>query len=337
MPRGRLDIQTVHCAALADNPRGDPVQRPCPVYLPEGYDPGGPRYPVVVLLHAFMGSAQAWFNTVPFGPGILDRLDALFASGAPPFITVFPDGFTALGGSQWIDSPGNGAYGQMLVHDVLGHVDRTYATLRSPASRAVGGRSSGGYGSWQLVRRFPGVFGHIASHSADSYFEYCYLPEFPKAASALVRSGGVQAWWEGFERRVRETKMGGDDHAVINLLAMASAYSPDVAQPLGVAQPFDLRTARIDEAVWASWLAEDPVRFVEADPDPYRSLESIFIDCGTRDEFGLNWGARMLARLVTGGRPKVVHEEYEDGHMGTTYRLDRSLAFLAPRLERRPA
>ena len=304
------------------------------MYLPEGYAPGGPRYPVVVLLHAFMGSALGWFNAAPFGPGILDRIDAVFASGVPPFLTVFPDGFTALGGSQWIDSPGNGAYGQMLVHDVLGHVDRTYATLRSPSSRAVLGRSSGGYATWQLTRRFPGVFGHIASHSADSYFEYCYLTEFPKAASALVRAGGVQSWWEGFQRRLRETRMGGDDHAVVNLLAMSAAYSPDPAQPLGVALPFDLTTARVDEQVWGCWLAEDPVRFVERDPEPFRSLESIFVDCGTRDEFGLNWGARMLARMVTGGRATVVNEEYDDGHMGTTYRYDRSLAFLGPRLAR---
>ena len=334
MPRGRLDIQTLRCAALAGNPRGDPAERPCPVYLPEGYAPGGPRYPVVVLLHAFMGSALGWFNAAPFGPGILDRIDALFASGVPPFITVFPDGFTSLGGSQWIDSPGNGAYGQMLVQDVLGHVDRTYATLRSPSSRAVAGRSSGGYATWQLARRFSGVFGHIASHSADSYFEYCYLTEFPKAASALARAGGVQPWWDGFQRRIRETRMAGDDHAVVNLLAMSAAYSPDPERPLGVALPFDPTTARVDDRVWSSWLAEDPVRFVERDPEAFRALESVFIDCGTRDEFGLNWGARMLARMVTGGRATVVHEEYEDGHMGTAYRYDRSLAFLGPRLAR---
>ena len=334
MPRGHLDTRTMHCSALAGNPRGDPVDRPCAVYLPEAYVAGAARYPVVVLLHAFTGSVPGWFNTTPFVPGILDRLDALFAAGAPPFLAVFPDGLTGLGGSQWIDSPGNGAYGQMIVQDVLGHVDRNYATLRSPGARAVAGRSSGGYGSWQLVRHFPGVFGHLASHSADAYFEYCYLPEFPRAASSIAGAGGVDAWWEGFERRVRETKMAGDDHAVLNVLAMAAAYSPDPAQPLGVALPFDLDTARIDERVWATWLAEDPVRFVERDPEPFRSLHSVFIDCGTRDEFGLRWGARMLARMVAGGRATVVHEEYEDGHMGTAYRFDRSLAFLAPRLAR---
>jgi hypothetical protein len=144
----------------------------------------------------------------------------------------------------------------------------------------------------------------------------------------------VDAWWKGFERRVRESRMAGDDHAVVNLLAMAAAYSPDAARPLGVALPFDLATARIDERVWGMWLAEDPVRFVERDPDPFHALQSIFIDCGTRDEFGLRWGARMLAGLVSGGRARVVHEEYEDGHMGTAYRYDRSLAFLAGTLER---
>jgi len=335
VPRGRLDIRTVHCAALVGNPRGDPVDRPCAVYLPQGYDAGTDRYPVVFLLHAFMGSGPGWFNVAPFSPGILDRVDSVVASGAPPFLTVFPDGLTALGGSQWMDSPGNGAYGQMIVQDVLGHVDRTYRTVRFPGGRAVAGRSSGGYASWQLVRRFPGVFEHIASHSADAYFEYCYLPEFHRVASALAKAGGVDAWWAGFQRRVRETKMGGDDHEVVNLLAMSAAYSPDPALPLGVALPFDLATARIDQRTWEAWLAEDPVRFVEKDPETFRALQSIFIDCGTRDEFGLRWGARMLARMLTGGRATVVHEEYEDGHMGTTYRFERSLAFLAPRLERR--
>jgi putative esterase len=334
VPRGRLDIRTVHCAALVANPRGDPDERPCAVYLPEGYDAGAGRYPVVFLLHAFMGSGPGWFNAAPFSPGILDRIDAVLASGVPPFLTVFPDGLTALGGSQWMDSPGNGAYGQMIVQDILGHVERTYRTVRAPGGRAIAGRSSGGYASWQLVRRFPGTFGHIASHSADAYFEYCYLPEFPKVAAVLDKAGGVDAWWAGFQRRIRETKMGGDDHMVVNLLAMAAAYSPDPAQPLGVALPFDPATARLDDAVWATWLAEDPVRFVERDPDPFRSLQSIFVDCGTRDEYGLRWGARMLALMVQGGRATVVHEEYEDGHMGTTYRFDRSLAFLGPRLAR---
>jgi hypothetical protein len=334
MPRGRLDVQTVHCRALEGNPRGDPVDRPCPVYLPEGYDGSAARYPVVVLLHAFLGTALGWLNSTPFSPGILERLDRLFAGGVPPFLTVFPDGWTALGCSQWIDSPGNGAYGQMVVKDVLVHVDRTYRTVPEPGGRAVGGRSSGGYGSWQLVRHFPGTFGHLAAHSGDAYFEYCFLPDFPKVAASLLRGGGVEAWWADFGQRVGETRMAGEDHAVVNCLAMAAAYSPDEGQPLGLSLPFELSTARILQEVWDRWLAEDPVRFVGKKIEPFRQLKTVFIDCGTRDEFGLRWGARMLAEVLRRNGVEVVHEEFEDGHMGTTYRLDRSLRLIGPRLMR---
>ena len=149
---------------------------------------------MVVLLHAFMGSAL----------GVVQRR-AVHAGHPRPARRALrlavrrrsspcsPTGCTALGGSQWIDSPGNGAYGQMLVQDVLGHVDRTYATLLPRRTRRRGRAAPAGTATWQLMRRFPDVFGHIASHSADAYFEYCYLTEFPKAASAARPRGGVRA------------------------------------------------------------------------------------------------------------------------------------------------
>ena len=39
------------------------------------------------------------------------------------------------------------------------------------------------------------------------------------------------------------------------------------------------------------------------------------------------------AALVA-GEVEVVHEEFEDGHMGINYRYDRSLGYLVPRLAR---
>jgi hypothetical protein len=42
----------------------------------------------------------------------------------------------------------------------------------------------------------------------------------------------------------------------------------------------------------------------------------------------------MLAEQLRRAKVEVVHEEYDDGHMGTTYRFDRSLRWLAPRLSR---
>jgi hypothetical protein len=115
---------------------------------------------------------------------------------------------------------------------------------------------------------------------------------------------------------------------------MAAHYSPDPAAPLGLALPFELPSGRMRDDVWRRWLAEDPVRFVPAALDRYRRLSTVFLDCGTRDEYHLRWGARMVAEALRRGGVEVVHEEFEDGHGGTSYRLDRSLAVIAPRLRR---
>jgi S-formylglutathione hydrolase FrmB len=332
--KGRVDLHRILCPALAGNPLGDPVERDCVVYLPPGHAASAERYPVVVFLHSFLGSAAGWLNVSPFAPTVPERLDQLIAGGLPPCIGVFPDGWTALGGSQWTNSPATGRYRDAVVEDALGWVDSTFRTVPTREARAVVGRSSGGYGSWQMVRHLPDVFGHMAAHSGDAYFEYCFLCDFPKAAGALVKAGGVEPWWRAFVRRARETKMAGDDHAVVNTLAMAGAYSPRASEPLGVELPFELETAAIRPAVWQRWLAEDPVRFVATDPSHFVALETVFVDCGTRDEFGLRWGARMLATTLAAAGAPLTHEEYEDGHMGTAYRFDRSLGLILPRLSR---
>ena len=333
--KGQVELHRLQCPALSGNPLGDPVERPCVVYLPPGYAGSDERYPVVLFLHAFLGSALGWLNVSPFSPTVPERLDQLIAEvGLPPCIAVFPDGWTALGGSQWANSAANGRYRDAVVQDVLGWLDARFRTVPRREARAVVGRSSGGYGSWQLVRHHPDVFGHLAAHSGDAYFEYCFLPDFPKAAGSLLRAGGVDGWWRSFLVRTRETKMGGDDHAVVNALAMAAAFSPKAGEPLGLELPFEPETAAVRPDVWKRWLAEDPVRFVAQDVRPFQSLKTLFIDCGTRDEFGLRWGARMLAHSLNGAGVPVTHEEYEDGHMGTSYRFDRSLRLLLPRLAR---
>jgi S-formylglutathione hydrolase FrmB len=332
--KGQLDVHRLRCPALVGNALGDAVERPCLVYLPPGYAGSSERYPVVLFLHAFLGSALGWLNVTPFSPSVPERLDALIAEGGlPPCIGVFPDGWTALGGAQWANSAATGRYRDAVVQDVLGWVDGTFRTVPTREARAVVGRSSGGFGSWHLVRHHPDVFGHLAAHSGDAYFEYCFLPDFPKVAGALLKAGGVEAFWRAFTLRA-QTKMGGEDHPVVNSLAMAAAFSPKAGEALGLELPFEPETAAIRPAAWARWLAEDPVRFVVAEPAPFVSLKTVFIDCGTRDEFGLRWGTRMLARSLAGAGAQVTHEEYEDGHMGTSYRFDRSLRLLLPRLSR---
>ena len=331
--KGQVAVESLEAPSLQGNPLGDPVRRPAVVYYPEGYTSSSARFPVVYFLHGFTGSALGWTNVSAFSPRVPERLDALIAAGkVPPALGVFVDGWTALGGSQWINSGAVGRYQDYLVDDVVGWADRTLRTVAKPQARALVGKSSGAYGALAAAAGRPGVFGHIASHSGDSYFEYCYLGDFPKAASALLSAGGLESWWKGMLQRGQETKLRGDDHPVLNIVAMAAAYSPDPKEPMGIALPFDPQTARIRDDVWTRWLAKDPVRFVPENLAPFKALDSIFIDCGTRDEFQLRWGARMVAEALKAAGARVTHEEFEDGHMGINYRYDASLQSIGQRI-----
>jgi S-formylglutathione hydrolase FrmB len=331
--KGRVEVRRVKAPSLEGNPLGSPAERPLVVYLPPSYDASDKRYPAVYFLHGFNGSGMGWLNVTPFSPSVPERLDALIAAGkVPEHIGVFIDGFTELGGTQWENSEAIGNYRDYVVRDIVGAVDRELRTRPGAASRAIVGKSSGGYGALLIGGLHADVFAHVAMHAGDAYFEYCYLPDFPKAATALLKGGGVAPWYHDFLRRGRETRHKSDDHTVINVLAMAATYSPRAGEPLGLELPFELQTAALREDVWRKWLVRDPVRFVPQRIEDYRKLQSVFLDCGTRDEFNLRWGARMVAAALRKGGVNAVHEEFEDGHMGINYRYERSVSWLIPRL-----
>jgi len=333
--RGSVRVESMLAPSLQGNPPGDPTVRQIPVYLPPGYREGVERYPAVYFLHGFSGSGQGWLQTTPFTPNVPERIDALISQGTlPPFIAVFIDGWTRFGGSQYVNSEAVGRYRDYVARDVVGWADRALRTLPRRESRAVVGKSSGGYGAFVMAAEEAQVFAHVGAHAGDAFFEYCYLPDFPKAAGALLKAGGAEPWFNEFLARARATRMRTEDHPVINTVAMAAAYSPAPGRPLGLELPFELETGRMREDVWARWLARDPVRFIPARMDAVRTLHSFFLDCGTRDEFHLRWGARMVARELQSAGVNHVHEEFEDGHMGINYRYDRSLGYLVPRLAR---
>jgi S-formylglutathione hydrolase FrmB len=333
--KGSIQLFQVFCGSLEGNPLQDPSTRTVPVYLPPGYADSDARYPVVYFLHGFSGCGLQWLNTTAFSRTVPERLDGLIETGAiPPVIGVFVDGWSALGGSQWINSEGIGRYRDVVARDVLHWADRTLRTVPKGSARALVGKSSGGYGAMIISRFHPELFQHIGVHSGDAGFEYCYLHELPQAAGPILRAGGVENWFRDFTQRAQATKMKGEDHTVINMLCMAAAYSPKKGEPLNLELPIDVQSGRLRVDVWNRWLVHDPVRFLPKNVDVYKKLKSIFIDCGTRDEFNLRWGARMMAEELKTAGVEHAHEEFEDGHMGVNYRFERSLQYLVPRLER---
>jgi enterochelin esterase family protein len=316
-----LDVDS---EALRGNPLGDPSRRELPLLVPVGHDAARP-IPVVFVLAGFSGTGRMALQEDPWSESLQRRVERLAGDGrVGPMILALPDAFTRYGGSQYLDSAATGSYERYLWSDLLGAIKARYAVSRV----GVAGKSSGGYGAIVQAMRHPEIVEAVACHSGDMAFEYCYMLDIPKAVRSFGRHGGVLGFLDAFA--AAHKKRDGKWLDGMNVLAMASCYSPDAGEPLGFALPFDVDTAALRPEVWARWLARDPVRMLDEPrhADALRHMRAVFLDCGTRDEWMLDMGARMFAaKLRALGIPHV-HEEFDDGHMSVTYRYDVSLPLL---------
>jgi S-formylglutathione hydrolase FrmB len=222
------------------------------------------------------------------------------------------------------------AYATYTVRDVIGHVDASYRTIASEGGRAVFGKSSGGFGALHLSLTYPGTFGAFASHSGDAYFLYAHLPSFPTAQRTLEGFASPQAFIEEFERRPKRSQ---PFYTTIEMLGYAAAYSATAARAFAFDLPFDARTGELREDVFARWLAFDPCARVA---DGHAALERLrlrYVDCGRRDEYGLDIGARVFVQRCRDIGLTVRHEEFDDDHRNVGYRYETSLPALAEVLD----
>ena len=321
---GRWQGLSFESEALKGNPLGDPFVRPVYVWTPPSYDESERRYPSVYLLQGFTGMGPAWFNVRPFEQSFPEVVDAL----APEAVVVLVDAFTAIGGSQFLDSPAIGNYHTYFCDELVPWVD---AQFRTSDRRGVQGKSSGGYGAMVTAMLRPDLFAGLATHAGDSFFDGTYRREFVEAARALRDDyeGSYERFWDDFHSG-RPPLSKKTDHTLLDVWAMAAAYS-------GGELPFDLETGEVIDEVWQRWLAWDPVvmprepKYAEA----LRGMRAIWIDAGRSDEFFLDLGAIAFRREVAaaGVLDDVVHFELHDGgHFGTSWRYPLSLAFLVERL-----
>jgi hypothetical protein len=323
---GRLDEHVISSEALRGNPLGDPHERPLWVYVPPGYDESR-RYPSVYAIQGMTGQVEMWRNRSSMRKTVLELFDELFASGdAPPCLVVFPDCFTALGGSQYLDSPATGRYHTYLCDEVVPWVDGRYRTLDGPAHRGIMGKSSGGYGAMITPMLRPDLFGGLATHAGDALFELCYQHEFAQCARALREEydGSYERFWEEFRSRPALSRP--SDMWLVNTYCMAACYSEGEL-------PFDLETGALRAEVFERWLAWDPVLMVPGHADTLRGLRAIYIDSGGQDEYYLDLGALAFRRaLAEIDITDVFFELFPAGHGGIEYRYPLALKYLAERL-----
>ncbi|MBM3162543.1 MAG: esterase [Chlorobi bacterium] len=322
---------TVPGATLAGNPAGDPEERQVPVYLPPSYD-GIRRFPVIYLLSGFASTGASFMNYSFGRPTVPEMAEKLIAAGRMrECMIVMPDCMTRYGGSQYVDSPATGQYETYLVEELIPWIDRSLATLPNRENRAVAGKSSGGFGALRLAMKHPCCFSAAACHSGDMNFELCYKPNFPAAARVLERyNGSIAAFLESYEAAEKKPR---NDFVLLDMVAMAAAYSPDPEKPApeNMQLPFDSHTCEIIDATWEKWLAFDPVRMLDHEKyrDALHSLNRLYLDCGSFDEYNLQFGHRIFSAKAARHAITHTYEEFPDSHADTSYRYALSLPQLS--------
>lgn len=312
---GRLHHHVVDSEVLDGGRFGDRTQRTLAVWVPPGEFTAAGPLPAVMLLPGFTGSWTSYVETHPWKPGVVKAYErGVLAGDLAPAVLVMPDCWTRLGGSQFVDSACLGNYESYLINEI---VPRVRAEHDVADRFGVCGKSSGGFGAMRLSMRHPETFGAAASISGDVNFELGYGAEFPAALRGLVDHDMDPLRF--LDAYLAKPVLKGDDHAVLNTLAMAACYSP-ADNELGFDLPFDLATCtRIDE-VWQRWRAFDPLVMIEdaQHQSNWKQIALLHLECGLKDQFHLQWGLRLLANRLT--ELKIPHDHIE--HPGSHFDIN---------------
>lgn len=327
-PNGKIVRLPHQSRVLQSNPWGDPAERDLCVYLPAGYSEAGDPYVSLWDFAAFTNTGPGHLNWKGQGENLPQRLDRLIATDAmPPVVVPMPDCYTSLGGNQYVNSASVGQYADYVVKELVPFLSEHINVIDGRHGRGAFGKSSGGYGVLVHAMYFPEIWGAIASHAGDIGFEWVYRSGFPATAAMLSSLGGdsrrfLKNFW-------CKKNPGNPDYATLMTLAMAASYDPSDDPLTSIALPFDLNTLEMNEERWQRWLQHDPLNLIEKHADSLSSLELLYLDVGSRDQYHIQYGTRSFVCRLKEKGIEHEYEEFDGTHSGIDWRLDSSLPKLA--------
>lgn len=321
----QTEILEFESEALKNNPLKDPSKREVVLFLPEKLRDNAP---LLIGLAGFGGGARSFLNFSPMSYNFTDIIMNLRKDGKlRDAVVAIPDCYTSFGGNQYINSSAVGNYEDFIIHELVPYLKDKYHT----GNTGLFGKSSGGFGSYSLAIRHPDAISGFADHSGDAAFEYCYFSDIPDALREFEKAGGVNSWYEQFKGSTN--KMAKQNMKPINVLAMAAFYSPNPSSStLGIDFPFDLETGELIEPVWEKWKKVDPARNINSNLETLSKMKALFLDVGHSDEFNINFGMRIMHKILERNGVNHVFEEFDGGHFNITYRYERTLSYLAEML-----
>lgn len=281
--------------------------------------------PVVYMLAPWTSAGRTMFNWEPFREDLASRLSRLIEQKSiPPCVVVAPDLYVDYGGSQYINSDWVGHHADHILHELIPFIEEKFPVKKGWSSRAVMGRSSGGFGALRFAMDTDQAFAAVACHAGDMGFEWTYRRSLIEICTGLYKFQDPVVWMSELKK---QKKISGFDTHVLMMLGMAAFYSPNPNHPAGFDLPITLRNGEIIESVWSRWLKHDPLEVINSSKAQERlgQLKCLFIDCGNRDQYFLHYGARQFSEKLKKHGIGHTYAEFDDNHSGTSYRFDESL------------
>ena len=102
--------------------------------------------------------------------------------------------------------------------------------------------------------------------------------------------------------------------------------TPIAAQAQGASSA--LVTASFNGTVAEVEINNGPINLVTKFKRNLASLRGIYIDCGSRDQYHIHYGTRILSKRLHEAGIDHTYEEFDDNHSDVDYRMDVSLPFL---------
>ena len=218
------------------------------------------------------------------------------------------------------------------MQEIVPFIEERFSVFGGRDKRALFGKSSGGYAAFFHGMRHHDFWGAVASHSGDAYWEHCFIPEFRECLKVLQKYDDdpnkfLEHFW-------KQEKVKGEEITALLTIGMAAHYDPDPDEPSNIWLPFDLHSGEIDWQAWDRWCKWDPVRILKEPGvvEGLKSLKGFYFDIGTKDQFGLLYGNRILHQKLEAAGVEHFYEEFDDNHSDVDYRMNISLPWLYHKL-----
>jgi pimeloyl-ACP methyl ester carboxylesterase len=300
-------------ASLANSPIGISPVRTVSVYLPEGYEQGEERYPVIYYLGHFFEDSMALYAQY----GAKELFDLAIAEGVLGEVIVVSADFSTPAGSSWfVNSSATGNWADFMVRELVPFVDANYRTLTDRGSRGLLGDGVGGYGAMRFAMTHPDMFGSVYAMQAVGTGPGLQTTHSRANFELLARAGSLDELGDDFFSRI--------------FTSIYQAFSPNPQRPPFFFDPpvrmVDGRR-EVDSAVLARFHGRFALTgLVPSHVEQLKSLRALKLDWGRADTIVDHiQGSRALAhQLEEYGVPHEAEEHagaFRDRHWGEQGRV----------------